>query len=126
LQESYRKLRKSSTFAIRQAAARLSPSGSKTFQTTFSPVLFGTSFMKIRSAVAENGCLIFLTDKKQKNKKTSAKHIRIRLLPEGGCINNSVPNSDPCLFRVSYIFASLPVKAILSITKTTKARFRML
>jgi len=55
--ESYRKLRKSSTFAIRQAAARLSPSGGTTFQTTFSPLSFGESFMKIRSAVPENGCL---------------------------------------------------------------------
>jgi len=46
--------------------------------------------MKIRSAVPENGCLIFLVDgKKQKTKKTSAKHIRIRLLPEGGCVNES-------------------------------------
>jgi len=52
--------------------------------------------MKIRSAVPENDCLIFLMDGKnkkkqnQKNKKTkksSAKHIRIRLLPEGGCVN---------------------------------------
>ena len=72
--ESYRKLRKSSTFAIRQAAARLSPSGSTTFQTTFSPVSFGKSFMKICSAVPENGCLIFLTDgKKTKNKKNICK-----------------------------------------------------
>jgi len=88
--ESYRKLRKSSRFAIRQAAARLSPSGGTTFQTTFYPVSFGKSFMKIRSAVPENGCLIFLTDgKKQKTEKTSAKHILIRLLPEGGCVNKS-------------------------------------
>jgi len=89
--ESYRKLRKSSTFAIRQAAARLSPSGCTTFQTTFSPVSFGKSFMQIRSAVPENGCLIVLVDGKntQKNKKkTYAKHIRICLLPEGGCVNN--------------------------------------
>ena len=60
--------------------------------------------MKIRSAVPENGCLIVLGDgknkktknknkqqqkkqKKRKNaKKTYAKHIRIRLLPEGGCV----------------------------------------
>jgi len=84
----------SSTFAIRQAAARLSPSGGTMFQTTFSPVSFGKSFMKIRSAVPENGCLKFLADgkkQKQKNqkktKKTSAKHIRIRLLPESGCVN---------------------------------------
>jgi len=72
--ESYRKLRKSSTFAIRQAAARLSPSCGKTFQTTFHPLSFGKSFMKIRSAVPENGCLIFLVDgKKQKTKKKQKK-----------------------------------------------------
>jgi len=41
--------------------------------------------MKIRSAVPENGCLIVLVDGK-KNKKTTAKHIRICLLPEGGCV----------------------------------------
>jgi len=59
--------------------------------------------MKIRSAVRENGCLIFLTDgKKQKeqkqNKKTSAKHIRIRLLPEGGCVNNTIVNHINAVF----------------------------
>jgi len=46
--------------------------------------------MKIRSAVPENGCLVVLVDgkkTKKKQKKTSAKHIRIRLLPEGGCVN---------------------------------------
>jgi len=65
--ESYRKLRKASTFAIRQAAARLSPRGGTTFQTT-SPLSFGESFMKIRSAVPENGCLIVLVDGKNKKK----------------------------------------------------------
>jgi len=55
----------SSTFAIRQAAARLLPSGGTTFQTTFSPVSFGKSFMKIHSAVPENGCLIVLVDGKK-------------------------------------------------------------
>jgi len=45
--------------------------------------------MKIRSAVPENGCLTFLTDGKNKE-KTSAKHIRIRLLPEGGCVNDGL------------------------------------
>jgi len=74
--ESYRKLRKSSTFAIRQVAARLSPSGGTTFQTTFSPVSFGKSLMKIRSAIPENGCLIFLTDRK-KNKKQKNKQKNI-------------------------------------------------
>ena len=77
---------------IRQAAARLSPSGGTTFQTTFPPPLsFGESFMKIRSAVPENGCLIVLVDgKKNKTKKITAKHIRIRLLAEGGCVNYRV------------------------------------
>ena len=48
--------------------------------------------MKIRSAVPENGCLIVLVDgkKTKKNKKTTAKHIRIRLLPEGGCVKNEL------------------------------------
>jgi len=54
--------------------------------------------MKIRSSVPENGCLIVLVDGKNKNKnkknkkktkKTTAKHIRIRLLPEGGCVNKA-------------------------------------
>jgi len=35
--ESYRKLRKASTFAIRHAAAQLSPSSGTIFQTTFPP-----------------------------------------------------------------------------------------
>jgi len=51
-----------------------------------SPLSFGRSFMKIRSAVPENGCLclIVLVDEKNKKKtKKTAKHIRIRLLPEG-------------------------------------------
>jgi len=54
-------------------------------QTPFSPLSFGKSFMKIRSAITENGCLIFLADgksrkKTKKNKKTFVKHIRIRLI----------------------------------------------
>jgi len=47
---------------------RHSPGGGTTFQTT-SPLSFGESFMKIRSAVPENGCLIVLVDEK-KTKKT--------------------------------------------------------
>jgi len=38
---------------IRQVAARLSPSGGTTFQTTCFPVSFGKSFMKIRSKIRE-------------------------------------------------------------------------
>jgi len=48
--------------------------------------------MKIRSAVPKNRCLVFLwrmektkKTKDRKNKKTSVKHIRIRLI--GGCLN---------------------------------------
>jgi len=50
--------------------------------------------MKIRSAVPENGCLVFFDGRKKhktkkiqkkKQKKTSVKHIRIRLI--GGCVN---------------------------------------
>jgi len=89
--DSYRKLRKASTFAIHQAAARLSPSGGTTLQTT-SPLSFGESFMKIRSAVPGNDCLIVLVDgkKNKKKQKKTAKHTRIRLLPEGGCVNNDM------------------------------------
>jgi len=55
-------------------------------QTPFSPLSFGKSFVKIRSAVPENGCLVFLwrtekakeNKKQKKTKKTSVKHIRIR------------------------------------------------
>jgi len=47
--------------------------------------------MKIRSAVPENGCLIFFANRKhkktqKKQKKTSVKYIRYRLI--GGCVNN--------------------------------------
>jgi len=47
---------------------RHSPGGGTTFQTT-SPLSFGKSFMKIRSAVPENGCLIVLVDGKKPKKK---------------------------------------------------------
>jgi len=66
--ESYRKLRKSSTFAICQTAARR-------FKLHFPPLSFGKSVMKIRSAVPENGCLIFLTDGKKTKKTTKQKNI---------------------------------------------------
>ena len=77
------------------------PGGSTTLQTPFSPVSFGKSFMKIRSAVPENGCLIFLADRKnkKKQKKTSVKHIRYRLI--GGCVNKRVLSSRLKLFVLS-------------------------
>ena len=61
------------------------------------PLSFGESFMKIRSAVPENGCLIVLVDgkKNKKNKKTTAKHVRIHLLPEGGCVNYHDHHQSP-------------------------------
>jgi len=49
-------------------------------QTPFSPLWFGKSFMKIRSAVPENSCLVFLwrTEKaKNKKQKTPVKHIYV-------------------------------------------------
>jgi len=45
-----------------------------TLETPFSPVSFGESFMKIRSAVPENSCLVFFCGgqkKKQKIEKNS-------------------------------------------------------
>ena len=64
-----------------------SPHLGTAMQTPFSPLSFDNSFMKIRSAIPENGCLVFLwrTEKaKIKKQKTSVKHIRIRLI--GGCV----------------------------------------
>jgi len=67
--ESYRKLRKASTFDIRHAVARR-------FK-LHSPLSFGESFMKIRSAVPENSCLIVLVDgKKQKKKQKTKKQLQ--------------------------------------------------
>ena len=43
-------------------------------ETTFSPLSFGKSFMKIRSAVPENGCLVFLW-RTEKNKNKQKKNI---------------------------------------------------
>ena len=63
-------------------------------QTPFSPLSFGKSFMKIRSAVPENGYLVFFcggrkkTKKAKKQNKTSVKHIRILLI--GGCVNQAL------------------------------------
>jgi len=60
-------------------------------QTTFSPLSFSKNFMKIRSAILENGCLIFFDgrkkQKKQKAEKTSVKHIRYHLI--GSCVKNN-------------------------------------
>jgi len=42
-------------------------------QTPFSPLSFGKSLMKIRSAVPENGCLVFLWRERKKNKKQKTK-----------------------------------------------------
>jgi len=97
LLQSHSVLRKS-TFAIRQAAARLSPSGGTKFQTTCFPVSFGKSFMKIRSAVPENGCLI---RRRKKNKKTSVKHIRYRLI--GGCVNEIGAYMNNFFYRFTFV-----------------------
>ena len=54
------------------------------------PLSFGKSFMKIRSAVPENGCLVFCGEREKNRKKTETyvKHIRIRLI--GGSVNETV------------------------------------
>jgi len=75
-----------------------SPHFSTTLETTFSLLSFGKRFMKIRSAVPENGCLVFFDGREKtkniqkKQKKTSVKHIRIRLI--GGCVNKSQMDDD--------------------------------
>jgi len=51
-----------------------SPHFGTTLETPFSPVSFGKSFMKIRSAVPENGCLVFF-DGRKKNPKKQKKHL---------------------------------------------------
>jgi len=58
-------------------------------QTPFSLLSFSKSFMKIRSAVPENGCLVFLwrTEKAKKQKKTYVKHIPIHLI--SGCVKKT-------------------------------------
>jgi len=51
-----------------------SPHFGTTLQTTFSPLSFGKSFMKIRSAVPENGChILWRTEKAKKQKKKKKK-----------------------------------------------------
>jgi len=46
-------------------------------KTPFSSLSFGTSFMKIRSGVPENGCLIVVADgkKAKKTEKKQKKHL---------------------------------------------------
>jgi len=46
-------------------------------ETPFSPLSFGKSFVKIRSAVPENGCLIFMHYRggRKTNKKKQKKNI---------------------------------------------------
>jgi len=46
-----------------------SPHFVATLETIFFPLSFGKSFMKIRSAVPENGCLIFCGEREKNRKK---------------------------------------------------------
>jgi len=93
-----------------------SPHFGMTLETTFSPLSFGKSFTKIRSAVPENGCRVFFRrtekNKKQKKnrkngKKTSLKHIRIRLI--GGCVNQTLQKTIPP--SLGYFAGYLELKA---------------
>jgi len=55
--------------------------------------------MKIRSAVPENGCLVFFDGRKKQKKnrkKTSVKHILIRFI--GGCVNNRKKTEEPTIY----------------------------
>jgi len=54
--------------SVNYANHQHSPGGGTTLQTPFSPVSFGKRFMKIRSAVPENGCLIFFCGRKKTKK----------------------------------------------------------
>jgi len=73
-----------------------SPHLGTAMQTTFSPLSFGKSFMKIRSAVPENGCLIFFDGRKKQEKKkknicktyTHPPHRRLRKWGQG--VSNTV------------------------------------
>jgi len=52
-----------------------SPHFGTTLETTLCPLSFCKSFMKIRSAVPENGCLVFCGERKKNKKKTEKKHL---------------------------------------------------
>ena len=78
-----------------------SPHFGRTFESTFSPLSFVKSFMKIHSAVPENGCLVFCDGRKKTEKKTSVKHIRIRLI--GGCVNKG-SSELYCVFTTAVLF----------------------
>ena len=57
-----------------QINIRHAPGGGTTLETTLSPLSFDKSFMIIRSAVPENGCLVFLW-RKEKSKKKNKENI---------------------------------------------------
>jgi len=64
-------------FSPQQINRGPSPHFGMTLETTFSPLSFDKSFMKISSAILENGCLVFLwrTEKNKYNKKKQKKNI---------------------------------------------------
>jgi len=80
-QESYRKLRKSSTFAICQAAARR-------WKLHFPRYRLVKVSTKSVQPFPRTVVWFFVTDGKNKRKKqkTTVKHIRYRLI--GGCVKN--------------------------------------
>jgi len=71
-----------SVFSPQKIIRGPSPHLGTTLKTTFSPLSLGEIFMKIRLAVPENGCLIFMhfvvADDDDDDKKRTVKHIRIR------------------------------------------------
>jgi len=64
-----------------------SPHFGTTLETPLSPLLFGKSFMKIRSAVPEKGCLVFCGERKKTEKKNRKTSVKLRIGLIGGCVN---------------------------------------
>ena len=56
-------------FSPQEIIRGLSPHLGTAMETPFSPLSFGKSFMKMRSAVPENGCLIFMHYRGGRKKK---------------------------------------------------------
>jgi len=80
-----------------------SPHVGTTLETTLSPLSFGKSFMKIRSAVPENGCL-WRTEKKQKKNicktYTHLPHRRLHTLTVFSTIVKCIPVYDLSTFSL--------------------------